>query len=325
MAEKLMIDLGKHYITACFKDKQIRERNIGVFSKGEEMELVAAGHNAVQILQKPLASNMTVIAPMSEGKVAYSRPEQMILSAILKREFPKLRKSVQVYVTVPLCTKELHMRTLYDVFKKIGFRDITLIDSLLALVPFVNFAPVALIGASGSDIGILDNNGIVEGCSTSIGGEYLDQKIVDKIENIYNLKISLAAAEYVKLQVASLMPSDLFSTKVTGESTLTGEILTTTITTNDIREEVVDTYTKLLEILDSIFTLLPDKMLESIAEKAIYLTGGGANIKGIEAFFEDYFRRPIIISTQPELDIILGLTKLAERDKALANLLKLQR
>jgi len=224
-----------------------------------------------------------------------------------------------------LCTKELQMRALYNVFKKIGFRDVTLLDSLLALIPFVSLAPVAQIGASGSDIGILDSNGIIEGCSTSIGGEYLDRLIADKIEAVYKLKISLAAAEHIKLQAGSLIPSDLFSTKVSGKNTLTGEILTTTVTTNDIRAEVVATYTKILEILDSLFTLLPDKMLDSIAEKAIYISGGGANIKGIEAFFEDYFRRPILVSSQPEFDIIEGLAKLAERDKVLANLLKLGR
>jgi len=325
MAEKLLIDIGKHYITAYFKGKKIRERNIGVFSKGDELELAAAGAEAVKVLQKPLVANMVAIVPMGSTGVAYPRPAQMILASILKREFPKLKKSAQVYATMRLSTKELHMRALYNVFKNIGFRDVTLLDSLMALVPFVSLAPVALIGASGSDIGILDTSGIIEGCSTSIGGEYLDQLIVDKIESVYKLKINLAAAEYIKLEVASLTPSDLFSTKVTGKSSVTEEILTTTVTTNDIRAEVVSTYTKLLEIMDSLFTLLPDKMLEPIAEKPIYIAGGGANIKGIEAFFEDYFRRPVIVSSQPELDIIEGLIKLAERDKVLANLLKLQR
>jgi rod shape-determining protein MreB len=324
MAEKLLIDLGKNYITARFKDKQVRERNLGVFEKGEELKLVASGGAALELLKNPPDENHIVIAPFAGDRVAYPKPCGLILGDIFKREFPRLRKSAEVYVTVRLSVKQLHMKALYDVFKDMGFRDVTLIDSLLTLVPYVHFAPVAIIGASGSDIGILDD-GIIEGCSTSVGGDYLDRLIAEKIEKVYKLKISPAAAEYIKFEVASLIPADLFSTKVTGQNIITGEILTTTVTTNDIREEVISAYTKILEIMDSLFTLLPDNLLEAIEEKSIYIAGGGANIKGIESFFENYFHRPAVLSPQPELSVIQGLAKLAERDKTLAALLKLQR
>lgn len=324
MADKFLIDFGKDYIVARFGEKQVCERNIGVFEKGDELKLMRAGNAAVDLLQRPIGSSLAVITPFTGEKVAYPKAAELILADIIKREFPKLKKSVEVYVAIRLSLKELHMRAIYDVFKRIGFRDITLLDSLLALTPYVKLAPVAIIGASGSDIGILDE-GIIEGCSTSVGGDYLDNLIVKKIEKVYKLRISLAAAEYIKFEVGSLLPSDLLSTKVTGQNVLTGEMLTTTVNTNDIREEVTAAYTRILEIIDSLFTLLPDKMLESIQEKAIYIAGGGANIRGIEHFFQNFFHRSAIVATQPELGIINGMANLAERERTLAALLKLQR
>lgn len=324
--KKLLIDLGTSFITMSYKDKEVREQSLAIITTSEELELVAAGNEAGVLMGKPLKENTSIISPFGYNGIIFPKVAKILLQKIIEKSFPKIKKSVEVYVTVHLCVKEFEMKTIYSVFKEIGFRDITIVDSLITMLPFVtNGTPTMIIGASGTEIGVLGDEGIIEGCSVAIGGNHLNKLIAEKVEKQYNLKISEAKAEAIKFEAASLISNDLYSTKVTGRNTITGETLTTTINTNDIKEEIIDTYTKLIEVMDSLFTLLPDKLLEVIDEKPIVLAGGGANIKGIESFFEKHFRRAVMVCENPALSSLNGLTKLISSDKTFDNIIKLSR
>lgn len=311
--QKIIIDPGSANITIYGGGYLLREPNVCVIRRSNHVELVAVGNDALKL--KDLPEHCSLVYPIREGTVVrpdvFAKLLEYYLSDIVSFS---LINPVELYVLIPSGVSSAERENYELAIQKTGHKDITLIESALGMLPMLNGGDnaVCLFGAGTTEIAVINNEGIVSGCTVNISGNTINEKIIDQVLKTYNLRISNSTAEKLKVGIASLYDNDLSVMTVAGQDILDGRIKNVEISSSSLRAPIIWCFKKIAELIESVLTTIPSSKVANVTDNGLCCAGAGANLGGLTDYLAKYLRLPVYIPQDPETIIVKGAYKLIE-------------
>lgn len=317
MAVKAAIDIGTSCtrIYALGNGVVLDEPTVVALGINDESNKIKAiGSDAKRLIGKT-AENTKVVFPVFEGEVVNEKLTAAMLDAYLKKiRYKQGFSSPITAVSVPCGAEIALVKKLSRVLTAAGVNDACFVEAPLAAAIGQNIAlseatPCFIIDIGGgvTNIAALSLDGIIAGVSVSLGGKNTDVWLIDYIADNYGLQIGLLTAERIKIQIGSLFENDTLSTVVNGRDLATGRPRSIVLRADDVTEPIARLYDKIFEIAGSVLSKLPPEVSAEIRRSGLYISGGGAEIVGLENYYRKKFNMNINVADEPRMCVILGL------------------
>jgi len=175
------------------------------------------------------------------------------------------------------------------------------------------------IGGGTTEVAVISLAGIVYSKSVRVGGDKMDEAILQYIKRKYNLLIGITTAELIKTTIGSAYPTDQTETiDVKGRDLVTGIPKILTIDSDEVRQAISEQIETIVETVRIALEQTPPELAADIGDTGIVLAGGGALLKNLDVLLREETKVPIILSEDPLTAIVIG------SGMALDNLAKLR-
>jgi len=274
--------------------------------------------------------NIVAVRPMKDGVIAdFDVTETMVRYFITKAHKRSRLVRPRVIICVPSGITEVEKRAVLDAANQAGAREAYLIEEPMAAAigaglpvhePTGNM--IVDIGGGTTEVAIISLGGIVSMRSIRIGGDEMDEAIINYIKRKYNLMIGERTAEEIKIDVGSAIESDDGDVKdIRGRDLVSGLPKTLNITSKEIRESLDETVSSIMEAVRITLEQTPPELAADVMDKGIFLTGGGSLLKGLDKLLIRETEMPVHIAENP-LDCVVKGTGIAlEEIKSLKRVL----
>ena len=312
------IDLGTANTLVFVKDRGIvlREPSI-VAVKAGTTQVLAVGDEAKRMLGRT-PGNITAIRPLKDGVIAdFEITEAMLRHFIAKAHGNRRFVRPRVVIAVPSGITEVEKRAVKDSAMHAGAREVFLIEEPMAAaigvgLPVTDPAANMIIDIGGgtTDVAIRSLAGIVFSRSVRVAGDELDEAITQYLKRAYNLMIGERTAEDIKLRIGSahLMEKEL-SMDVKGRDLVAGLPKTVTITSQEIREALMEPVTRIVEAVRITLERCPPELSADLVDSGIVLAGGGALLRGLDRLIAEETGLPVHVAEDPLSAVAEGTGK----------------
>lgn len=302
---ELAIDLGSNFITIFQRGigLVLREPNLAVASFiGGKPEIREAGFRARSMLSQSLGG-ARVVAPVKEGAVTDIETCSLLISHFLKKLVPDslFKPSIHALVLISSSLVNSDRKNIEKAFLKAGVKELLLVESPLALLSYTGSIGGLFvdIGAGKTEIAAVTNHGIASGCTVNIAGDAINCAIVDKITELYDVKIGDYTAEKLKLESLSLFDNDANISLVTGRSLIDGAPKNAKVKAKDMFEAVHPLIDDLTEVIKSVLSSAPPELSAEVLRKGIFVSGGSSQIPGLK----EYIAKKLALDVIPLEDV----------------------
>ena len=219
-----------------------------------------------------------------------------MLKSFIKKALGKRRViAPRVVVCIPSEATEVEKRAVIDAAINSGAKKVNLIEEPLAAsigagldITQPNGHMIVDIGGGTTDIAIISLGGVVIRESIKVAGDKFDEAIIKYVRMKYKILIGEKTAEDLKVSVGSVFKdSRNISTSIKGRNLITGLPGEVLISTEELREALMEPVSIILESVKSVLEQTPPELAADIIERGILMTGGGALIDGLDKLIED--------------------------------------
>lgn len=301
------IDLGTANTLVFVKDKGIVLREPSVVAvHNTSRKVKAVGLEAKKMLGRT-PGNITALRPMKDGVIADFEITEAMLRHFIKKVSHNMRIPPRVVIAVPSGITEVERRAVKESAINAGAREVLLLEEPMAAAIGVGLPiedPVANmivdIGGGTTEVAIISLAGVVFSRSIRVGGDELDSSIINYMKRAYNLIIGERTAEEIKMAVGSAYPLEQeLSIEVKGRDSVAGLPRTLHITSQEIREALLDTFNAILEVVRHALERCPPELSADLVTRGIVLAGGGALIRNLDIFLSEATGLPVIVAEDP--------------------------
>ena len=172
------------------------------------------------------------------------------------------------------------------------------------------------IGGGTTDIAVLSLDGIVESANLRIGGDKFDEAIMRYLRNHYTIMVGERTAEEIKMKIGSAYPLDQeLRLEVRGRDLMGGLPRTIEISSEEMREALSEPLRSIMEKCCTVLEDTPPELSSDIIGNGIYITGGGALLKGIDRLLSAATDIPVKIADNPLHCVAIGTGRALESGK----------
>ncbi len=319
LSSDIAIDLGTANTLVYVKGRGVvlDEPSVVAFSVKNGRRIVhAVGADAKMMLGRT-PGNIEAIRPMRDGVIAdFKVAEEMIKHFIKKVNNRRYFNSPQVVICVPSGATEVEKRAIYDSAKSAGAREVHLISEPMAAALGAGLpihepsgSMVVDIGGGTTEVAVLSLDGVVYSRSVRVGGDKMDDAIIQYIRRTTNLLLGEMSAEKVKKEIGSaMMPSDNegMSVQIKGRDLMNGVPREIRVTEAMIAESLAEPVEQIVEAVKNALEATPPELASDIVDKGIMLTGGGALLRDLDAELRDRTGLPVSIAENPLYCVVAG-------------------
>jgi rod shape-determining protein MreB len=255
------------------------------------------------------------IRPLKDGVIAdFEVAEQLIRRLIRKVQTNWLSSIRRMVVCVPSGITEVEKRAVRDSAEHAGARQVFLIDEPMAAAIGIGLnvsEPVGNmivdIGGGTTEIAVIALSGIVIDESIRVGGNELDNAVVQYFKRNHNLLIGLRTAERIKCEVGSAVEMDEeLEVSVKGRDLVSGIPKVRTISSSDVRDALQEPIAQITQAVIRCLERTPPELGSDILERGIMLTGGGALLKGLDQLIRVRADLPAYVAEDPLTAVVRG-------------------
>jgi rod shape-determining protein MreB and related proteins len=315
-SKDLGIDLGTANTLVYVRDRGVVISEPSVVATDKRNgRVLAVGAEAKKMVGRTPA-NIVAVRPLKDGVIAdFEIVESMLRHLIGKvhDQFP-LTPRPRVIIGVPSGVTEVEKRAVQDAAVNAGAREAYLIEEPMAAaigagLPIHEAAGsmVVDIGGGTTEVAVISLGGIVISRSIRIGGDEIDEQIIQFARREYDLFIGERTAEETKIAVGAAYPikEDLFCT-MRGRDLVTGLPKQIDVTVDEIREAIAGPVGLIVDAVKLTIEETPPEILADIMDQGIILAGGGAMLKGLDKRLEDETRMPVHVAEDPLQCVVRG-------------------
>jgi rod shape-determining protein MreB len=227
----------------------------------------------------------------------------------------------RIVIGVPSGITQVEQRAVKDAAISSGGRSVYLIEEAVAAAigtdlpisePSGNM--IVDIGGGTTDIAVISMAGIVYSKAIRVGGDKMDESIINYIKRKYNLLIGEMMAESVKIEIGSAYRTndERHTMEIKGRDLVSGIPKTLILDDNEVREALSESVSQILNGIKLALENTPPELAADIVDKGIVLAGGGALLKGLGDFLREETSLPIIIAENPLTCVVLGAGKVLD-------------
>jgi len=314
----LAIDLGTANTLVYLKGKGIvfREPSVVAVQRNArgEQNVVAVGKAAKDMLGRTPGSIMA-IRPMKDGVIAdFEITEEMLRYFILRAHNRKTFVRPRVVIGVPSGITPVEKRAVRESAETAGAREIYLVEEPMAAaigagLPIKDATGnmIVDIGGGTTEVAVISLSGTVTSQSIRVAGDKMDEALVQYVKRKYSLLIGERTAEVIKMTIGTAYPDeDNQSMEVKGRDMVTGIPKTLDITSQEVREALMDPINTIVETVRMTLEKTPPELAADIVDKGIILVGGGALLKNMDVLLREVASVPITIADDPLSAVVLG-------------------
>ena len=309
------IDLGTANTLVHLKGKGIIIREPSVVAVERDTNTVlAVGAEAKRMIGRTPGNNIA-IRPQKDGVIADFDITQAMLRFFIKKAIRnKSFVRPRVVVGVPSGVTAVEKRAVVDAAIQAGAREAYLIEEPMAAaigaglpVQEATGSMVVDIGGGTSEVAIISLGGIVVSKSLRIGGDEMDDAIVQYIKRKYSLLIGERTAEEVKIEIGTAMEVERPARmNVRGRDLVTGLPKTLTINQNQIREALAEPIEGIIEAIKGTLEKCPPELAADIMDRGIVMTGGSSLLRNFDRLLSRETGMPVLVSEDALSCVALG-------------------
>ena len=302
------IDLGTANTLVYVKDRGIvlREPSVVAIQQGSN-RVLAVGEEAKRMLGRT-PGNIVAIRPMKAGVIAdFEVTEAMLRYFIRKAHNRKWVVRPRIIISVPSGITEVEKRAVKDSASHAGAREVYLIEEPMAAAIGVGLPVqepagnmIVDMGGGTTEVAIISLAGIVLSRSVRVGGDEMDEAIVQYLKRVYNLMIGERTAEEIKITIGSAYPlGEEMSTEVKGRDLVAGLPKTLTITSEEIREALQEPVSAIVEAIRITLERCPPELSSDLVDRGIVLAGGTSQLRGMDKLIAEQTGLPVHVAEDP--------------------------
>ncbi len=324
------IDLGTANTLVYVRGKGIVLNEPSVVAiQNDTKTVLSVGEDAKKMIGRT-PGNIVAIRPMKDGVIADFDVTQSMLKYFIKKVYSR-RTLIRprVVVSVPSGVTEVEKRAVEEATLQAGAREAYLIEEPMAAaigaglpVEEPTGSMVVDVGGGTTEVAIISLGGIVTARSIRVGGDELDESIVQYIKREYNLMIGERTAEEVKVTIGSAFPkAKEEKMPVRGRDLVSGLPKTLEITSVEIMDALKEPVSQIVEAIKYTLEKTPPELAADIMEMGIMLTGGGALLNGLDKLVIEETGMPVQIAEGPLDCVVMGTGKTIEEIDTLRKVL----
>ena len=314
----LAIDLGTANTLVYMKGKGIvlSEPSVVAVRRDERgnSKVLAVGREAKMMLGRT-PGNIVAIRPMKDGVIAdFEITEAMLRHFIRKVHNRRMLVRPRIIICVPSGITQVEKRAVRESAESAGAREVFLIEEPMAAAigaglpitePTCNM--IVDIGGGTTEVAVISLAGIVYSKSVRVGGDKMDEAILQHIKRKYNLLIGISTAELIKTGIGNAYAGDQIETmEVKGRDLVTGIPKILTIDSDEVRQAISEQVETIVETVRIALEQTPPELAADIVDSGIVLAGGGALLKNLDVLLREETKLPVTITEDPLSTVVLG-------------------
>jgi rod shape-determining protein MreB len=335
MSADMAIDLGTANTLVYVKGRGIvlAEPSVVAISdvRGRKT-VVAVGEEAKQMLGRTPGS-ISAIRPMRDGVIAdFEVAEEMIKHFIRKVHNRRSFASPIIIVCVPSGSTAVERRAIQESAESAGARKVFLIEEPMAAaigaglpVTEPSGSMIVDIGGGTTEVAVISLGGIVYARSVRVGGDKMDEAIINYIRRHNNLLIGESSAERIKIELAAArMPEngeDGPWRQVKGRDLINGVPREVLVSQAQIAESLAEPVFQIVEAVKVALENTPPELAADICDKGIVMTGGGALLNKLDEVLREATGLPVVVAEDALSCVVLGTGHAIENLKRMRNVL----
>ncbi len=295
-------------------------------------QVLAVGEEAKQMLGRT-PGNIAAIRPLRDGVIAdFEVAEEMIKHFIRKVHNRRSFASPMIIVCVPSGSTAVERRAIQESAESAGARKVLLIEEPMAAaigaglpVTEPSGSLVVDIGGGTTEVAVISLGGIVYARSVRVGGDKLDEAVINYIRRHHNLLIGESSAERIKMEIGSAAPPEDGGegalTEVKGRDLMHGVPREVVVSQRQVAESLSEPVGQIVEAVKVALENTPPELAADIVDKGIVLTGGGALLHRLDQVLRESTGLPVTVAEQPLSCVALGTGRALEEMKRLRHVL----
>ena len=313
-AQNIGIDLGTANTIVYLEDEGIVTREPSVVAKNiVTEEIIAVGKSAFEMIGRT-PENIVALRPMKDGVIAdYNTTTAMLkyfIQSIVGRSFFK----PVVIICVPSGITDVEKRAVLDATKYAGAKEAYVVEEPFAAAVGAGLpvtdptgSMIVDIGGGTTDVATISLGGIVNSRSIRVGGDELNESIIQHVRKTYNLLIGERTAEELKIMLGSAsIEKAQGSMQVRGRDMVTGLPRVVDVPAKEIALAMSEIIHQILDAVKDVLEQTPPEISADVIDHGIVLTGGGAMLRHLAEMISKETQVPAFVANNPLDCVALG-------------------
>ena len=315
------MDLGTANCLIYVKDKGVVLREPSVVAVDRETgEIRAVGAKAKQMLGRTPA-NIIAVRPLRNGVIAdFEVTQEMIKYFIRSVHNRRSLLRPRLVIGIPSDITGVEKRAVEDAARQAGARDVYLIEEPMASAMGADLpitephaSMIVDIGGGTTEVAVISLGGMVVTKSIDVAGDELTDCIIQYFRKRYNLVVGETTAEDVKINIGSVYPLKEEKTmEVKGRDQTQGLPRTLTVTSEEIRQALMEPVRLIVDIIKSTLEETPPELAADLVDRGLVVAGGGSLLRGITDLIHKEIDIPVHRAADPLSCVVLGAGKFLE-------------
>jgi rod shape-determining protein MreB len=275
----------------------------------------AVGEEAKEMLGRT-PGNIVATRPMKDGVIADFEVAEAMLRHFIERVHNRSSSLVRprIVIAVPSGITSVEQRAVREAALSAGAREVHLVEEPMAAAigaglpvrePSGNM--IVDIGGGTTEVAVISLAGIVYSSSVRVGGDKMDEAIINHIKRRYNLLIGERTAETIKMQIGTAYPTaEILSMEVKGRDLVAGVPKTLEIKSDEVLEALQEPINAVVENVKLALERTPPELAADIVDKGIVMVGGGALLRNLDVLLREQTGLPVMVAEDPLQAVAVG-------------------
>jgi rod shape-determining protein MreB len=287
-------------------------------------EVHAVGIEAKRMLGRT-PGTIQAIRPLKDGVIADFDVTEEMLRHFIQKVHPSRWAHPRVVVCVPSGVTGVEKRAVEEATLSAGARTAYLIEEPMAAAIGAGLpvgeptgSMVVDIGGGTSEVAVISLGGIVVSQSIRVGGDEMDEAIINYAKKEYKLLIGQQTAEELKLEIGSACPmEEELQAEIRGRDMVSGLPKTVVLTSEEIRQALEEPLNQIIEAVKETLDRTPPELASDIMDRGIMLAGGGALLQRLDERLRDETQMPAHLAESPLTCVAVGSGRSLEEFEAI--------
>lgn len=317
--QEIAMDLGTANTIIISNGKVVVDEPSVVALDRRTNKMIAVGNRA-KMMHEKTHDNIRTVRPLKDGVIADFDACEKMMSGMMAMVNPGrrlFRPSLRMVIGVPSGSTDVELRAVHDSAERANGREVYLLFEPMAAAIGVGIDVelpegnmIVDIGGGSTEIAVISLGGIVSNSSIRVAGDDLTVDIQEYMNRQHNVKVSERMAERIKIHVGAALtelgdqtPEDYI---VHGPNRITAMPMEVPVSHQEIAHCLDKTISKIEAAILNALENTPPELYADIVQNGIYLTGGGALLRGLDKRLTDKFNIPFHVADDPLHSVAKG-------------------
>lgn len=326
MAMDIGIDLGSSKTVIFSSSKVVLELPSVLTVDSDTWEVMYLGEKAKQTIGRTPESLLSVF-PIEHGVISDYDLTEYMLKNYMEQAFGNKILRPRIMATLPAGLTELQHHSLSNVVEAAGGRNISVIESPLAIAfglgldfSIPHGTLIVDIGAGTTDVAVISMGGISVCNSFKVASFDIDAQIIRYVRKEFNIEIGPLTAEQIKIKIGTAIPRDIEVAIIAkGRNVFTGLPESFEITSSEVYEAIKDTLDTICNAIREVLNKTDPDLVADIMNDGFYLAGGGSKLLGLPQMISDYLKIKVNHLDDPAHSVVKGAAVALKKPELLKN------